>query len=78
MVATVPEAIVVEPKTPDSSDVPTATCGAAEVVLASAMGVPDVVVVLSWDYAEDIVARHRAWRAGGGRFIIPLPEITVI
>lgn len=39
---------------------------------------PDVVVVLSWDYAEDIVARHRAWRAGGGRFVIPLPEITVI
>jgi SAM-dependent methyltransferase len=39
---------------------------------------PDVVVVLSWDYAEDIVARHRAFRSDGGRFVIPLPEITVI
>ena len=39
---------------------------------------PDVVVVLSWDYAEDIVARHRSFRSGGGRFVIPLPELTVI
>jgi SAM-dependent methyltransferase len=39
---------------------------------------PDVVVVLSWDYAEDIVARHRAFRSDGRRFVIPLPEITVI
>lgn len=39
---------------------------------------PDVVVVLSWDYAEDIVARHGAFRSRGGRFIIPLPEITVV
>jgi hypothetical protein len=39
---------------------------------------PDVVVVLSWDYAEDIVARHCAFRSEGGRFVIPLPEIMVI
>jgi hypothetical protein len=39
---------------------------------------PDVVVVLSWGFAEDIVARHRAFRSDGGRFVIPLPEITVI
>jgi hypothetical protein len=39
---------------------------------------PDVLVVLSWDHAEDIVARHRAFRSDGGRFVIPLPEITVI
>lgn len=39
---------------------------------------PDVVVVLAWDYADDIIARHRAYRAAGGRFIVPLPEIAVI
>ena len=37
-----------------------------------------VMLVLSQDYAEDIVARHRSWRSGGGRFIIPLPEIMVV
>ena len=39
---------------------------------------PDVVIVLSWDYAEDIVARHRAYQSAGGCFIVPLPEIAVI
>lgn len=39
---------------------------------------PDVVVVLAWDYAKDIVARHHAYRSAGGRFIVPLPEIAVI
>lgn len=39
---------------------------------------PDVVVVLSWDYAEDIVARHRTYRPAGGRFIVPLPELTIV
>jgi SAM-dependent methyltransferase len=39
---------------------------------------PDVVIVLAWDYAEDIVARHRAYQSAGGRFIVPLPEIAEI
>lgn len=39
---------------------------------------PEVVVVLAWDHAEDIIARHHAYRSVGGRFIVPLPEIAVI
>lgn len=39
---------------------------------------PEVVIVLAWDYAEDIITRHRAYRSAGGRFIVPLPEIAVI
>ncbi len=39
---------------------------------------PDVVVVLAWDHAEDIIARHHLYRSAGGRFIVPLPEIAVI
>jgi SAM-dependent methyltransferase len=39
---------------------------------------PDAVIVLSWEYAEDIIARHRAYHAAGGRFVVPLPEIEVV
>lgn len=35
---------------------------------------PDRVVVLSWDFAETIIARYAGYREGGGRFLVPLPE----
>jgi len=37
---------------------------------------PDDVLVLAWRYAEPIVAKHAAYKQAGGRFILPLPEIT--
>jgi SAM-dependent methyltransferase len=39
---------------------------------------PDDVLLLAWRYAEPIVSRHEAFRRGGGRFIVPLPEIRVL
>ncbi len=38
---------------------------------------PDYVVVLAWNFAQPIVAKHAAYREGGGRFIVPLPEIEI-
>jgi SAM-dependent methyltransferase len=37
---------------------------------------PDDVLLLAWRYAEPIVAKHAAYKQAGGRFILPLPEIT--
>ncbi|MCP5367785.1 MAG: class I SAM-dependent methyltransferase [Hyphomicrobiales bacterium] len=37
---------------------------------------PDAVVVLAWNFAESIMARHTEYLRGGGRFIVPLPELT--
>ena len=38
---------------------------------------PDDVLVLAWRYADTIMARHEAYRQAGGRFILPLPEISI-
>ncbi|MBI3939081.1 MAG: class I SAM-dependent methyltransferase [Betaproteobacteria bacterium] len=39
---------------------------------------PDYVVILAWNFAGPIIERHGAFRAGGGRFIIPLPAVQVV
>ncbi len=39
---------------------------------------PDNVLILAWRYADPIIKKHQAYRARGGRFIVPLPRLTVI
>lgn len=35
---------------------------------------PDRLLLLPWNWAEEIARDQQAWLAGGGRFIVPLPE----
>jgi hypothetical protein len=39
---------------------------------------PDAVAVLAWNYAAPIAARHEAYLAAGGRFLVPLPHLQVL
>jgi SAM-dependent methyltransferase len=39
---------------------------------------PDYVLVLAWNFAESIVAKHRDYAGNDGRFIIPLPDLQII
>jgi SAM-dependent methyltransferase len=39
---------------------------------------PDAVVVLAWQYADPIMAKHRAYVEQGGTFVVPLPEVKVV
>jgi SAM-dependent methyltransferase len=39
---------------------------------------PDYLLILAWNFADPIMAKHRAFADAGGCFIVPLPKIEVI
>jgi hypothetical protein len=39
---------------------------------------PDYLLILAWNFVDEIMKQQSRFREGGGKFIVPVPELQII
>lgn len=39
---------------------------------------PDYVIVFAWNFLSEVLDKNKLYRSKGGKFIVPVPEVTVV
>ncbi|CAN5187966.1 class I SAM-dependent methyltransferase [soil metagenome] len=43
-----------------------------------ALDQPDYLLILAWNFKDEIIAQHAAFQAAGGKFILPIPRVEIV